>query len=222
MKILLIEDDIRLAENIALILKKSTYAVDLAHTLHDASLKLSPDYDLLIIDWKLPDGSGLELCRQLRKDDVSTPILMLTANSQLEDKIDGLNAGADDYITKPFDTEELLARIRAIVRRNSPVAKPIITLADLRIDTNLKQVWRGEKFINLSPREYAVLEYLALRPCQSVSRVDLLSHVWDENTSLFSNTVDVHIRYLRNKLDQGFQKKLIITVKGEGYALCDH
>ena len=223
MRILVIEDDEILANNVAAILRRSSYAVDTAFSVSEAKNKITnPDYDLLIIDWKLPDGSGLDLCREIRRDEGTVPILMLTANSQIEDKIEGLDAGADDYLTKPFEVNELLARIRALSRRNVNIAQPMITIADLRIDTNLKKVWRKESEIALSPREYALLEYLASRPCQAVSRTELLAHVWDENVNLFSNTVDVHIRYLRSKIDNPFTPKLIMTVKGEGYALCDH
>jgi len=223
MRILIVEDDIRLTKNIGIILKRESYAVDVANNFEEASIKFeSPDYDVIIMDWKLPDGSGLELCKQLRKNDIRTPVLILTSNSQLEDKVEGLNSGADDYLTKPFEVKELLARVRALGRRNGSVVKPIISIKDMIIDTNLKQVKRTGKIIDLSPREYALLEYMALRPCQGISRIELLSHVWDENANLFSNTVDVHIRYLRNKIDSGHSHKLIITVKGEGYAICDH
>ena len=223
MRILIVEDDIKLADNIGVFLKRESYAVDKVNTAVEAKDKIeSSDYDLIIMDWKLPDGSGIDLCIEARKNMISTPILMLTSNSQLEDKVEGLNSGADDYLTKPFEVKELLARVRALCRRNVSTIIPVITIADLIIDTNLKRVERNGVFVDLSPREYALLEYLALRPCQSVNRIELLSHVWDENANMFSNTVDVHIKYLRNKIDEGHKQKLIVTVKGEGYALCDH
>lgn len=221
MRILIVEDDIRLADNIATMLKHDSYAVDVANSVLEAEDKInSPDYDLVILDWKLPDGSGLDICKSMRAEGVFTPILMLTANSQSEDKVEGLDAGADDYLTKPFNHQELLARVRALVRRRSTVALPIITILDLKIDTNLKKVTRGSSEIELSPREYALLEYLATNVDKAISRVDLLSHVWDENANMFSNTVDVHIKYLRDKIDKKHSPKLIKTIKGEGYAIC--
>lgn len=221
MRILIVEDDIRLADNIATMLKHDSYAVDVANSVLEAEDKInSPDYDLVILDWKLPDGSGLDICKSMRAEEVFTPILMLTANSQSEDKVEGLDAGADDYLTKPFNHQELLARVRALVRRRSSVVMPIITILDLKIDTNLKKVTRGNSEIELSPREYALLEYLATNMDKAISRVDLLSHVWDENANMFSNTVDVHIKYLRDKIDKKHSLKLIKTIKGEGYALC--
>ena len=221
MRILIVEDDTRLAENIATFLKHESYAVDIANNFEDAQDKtISSDYDVIIMDWKLPDGSGLDLCRQLRAESIKTPILMLTANSQMEDKIEGLDAGADDYLTKPFDRLELVARIRALGRRNVSVVNPIIEIQDLIIDTNLRKVVRNNVEIELSPREYALLEYMATRVGVAISRVDLLSHVWDENVNMFSNTVDVHIKYLRDKIDKNSKIKLIKTIKGNGYALC--
>lgn len=221
MRILIVEDDIRLADNIATMLKHDSYAVDVANNASEASDKvISPDYDLVILDWKLPDGSGIEICKMMREEEVFTPVLILTANSQNEDKVEGLDAGADDYLTKPFNHDELLARVRALVRRKDVVTAPIIKISDLVIDTNLKLVSRNKVNIDLSPREYSLLEYLATRIDTAVSRVDLLSHVWDENANMFSNTVDVHIKYLRDKIDSNHATKLIKTVKGQGYALC--
>jgi len=222
MRILIVEDDIKLATNIATLLKHDLYAVDVANNQMEAEDKLaSPDYDVVIMDWKLPDGSGLEICKQMRRDKITIPVLMLTSNSQMEDKIEGLDAGADDYLTKPFDHQELLARIRALTRRNIGVSEPEICVNDLVINTNLKKVTRANIEIDLSPREYALLEYLATRVGIAVSRIDLLSHVWDENANMFSNTVDVHIKYLRDKIDKNHKIKLIRTIKGQGYALCE-
>lgn len=221
MRILIVEDDIRLADNVATMLKHDSYAVDVAHNSMEAMDKVcSPDYDLIILDWKLPDGTGIEICKQMRADEVFTPVLILTSNSQTEDKVEGLDAGADDYLTKPFNHSELLARVRALIRRKPIVNQTVITVDDLVIDTNLKKVMRNNIDIDLSPREYALLEYLASNIGNAISRIDLLSHVWDENANMFSNTVDVHIKYLRDKIDKNSNNKLIKTVKGQGYALC--
>lgn len=222
MRILIIEDDSRTLENLVKILKKQTFAIDQATNGQKGLDKaFAEDYDLILLDWMLPDLSGIEVCRQLRLEGKTTSILMLTAKSQLEDKLEGLNTGCDDYLTKPFAMEELLARIRALLRRRGHIAPtPLIEICDLKIDTISCRVWRKKQMIELSPKEYALLEYLARFKGQAINRIELLSHVWDENTDLFSNTVDVHIRYLRKKIDQGFKRKLIQTIKGRGYSLC--
>ncbi|MBI2465186.1 response regulator transcription factor [Candidatus Shapirobacteria bacterium] len=220
MRILVVEDDEILLKNISIILKRASYAVDTAKDVDEASNKLaSMEYDLVLMDWKLPDGNGIDLCKETRKNNPEVKIIMLTANSQVEDKIEGLDAGADDYITKPFEMDELLARIRSALRRSGLSTLKMIIIDDLQIDTALRIVKRGGKEIALSTKEYALLEYLALNEGMAVSRVDLLSHVWDENANIFSNTVDVHIRYLRNKIDKGRITKLIRTIKGKGYAI---
>jgi len=220
MRILVVEDDEVLLKNISIILRRSSYAVDTAKNYNEASQKLtSPEYDLVLMDWKLPDGLGVELCRETRKNNPEIKIIMLTANSQTEDKIEGLDAGADDYITKPFEMEELLARIRSALRRSGLSTLKTLVIDDLQINTALRTVKRDGREIALSTKEYALLEYLALNEGMAVSRIDLLSHVWDENANIFSNTVDVHIRYLRNKIDKGRVRKLIRTIKGKGYAI---
>lgn len=217
MRILLVEDDLRIGENLSQILTSKHYLVDWATTITKAEeLIFSLDYDLLIIDWMLPDGDGVSLCRSLRGEGLTMPILIMTARSQVEDKVDGLNAGADDYITKPFVMEELLARIRALLRRNKTTQTPLIMIADLEIDTNLHQVRRQGKLIPLSPKEYSLFEYLLQHPGQALSREEIFEHVWGEISDSFSNTVDVHIRFLRQKLPP----ELIKTIKGKGYALC--
>lgn len=221
MRILIIEDDRRTAENISKILRHESYAVDCAYSGNDGLDKAcSENYDLIILDRRLPDIEGIEVCRTLRKDKNNTPVLILTAKGQLEDKIEGLNTGADDYLTKPFEMTELLARIKALVRRNYPMESlPVIEIGDLKLDTSTCRVWRNGKEIILSPKEYALLEYLARFKGKALDRMDILSHVWDENADMFSNTVDVHIRYLRKKIDGDYSKKLIQTIKGKGYGL---
>ncbi|QQG41316.1 MAG: response regulator transcription factor [Candidatus Woesebacteria bacterium] len=223
MRLLLLEDDTIIAANIKSLLKGQGYAVDLAETIEEADLKISDnEYDCLILDRKLPDGEGLDLVKKLRVQNYKTPILILTARNQNYDQIEGLNVGADDYLAKPFDIDVLSARIRTLIRRGERIpSKPIIKIDDLVIDTNSQKVLRQNIEINLSPREYSILEYLALHKGQVIDRMTLLTHVWDENVDLFSNTVDVHIRYLRNKIDVKHRKKLIKTVRGGGYILCD-
>ncbi len=222
MRILLVEDDTRIAENISRYLKeKANFTIQIAHTFEEAEYLLSTEnYDGVILDWMLPDGDGLELLKLLRSKQITTPILLLTAKSQLEDKIAGLEQGADDYLTKPFALEELLARIKTIIRRRElSSATPLIIVGDLKIDTNTRAVHIGEREIDLAPREYELLEYLALKQGIVLSRQDLLDHVWGEEVDPFSNTVDVHIRYLRKKLKGG--KNLLRTIKGKGYMLCN-
>lgn len=222
MRLLVIEDDSRISANLSHMLTSVSYAVDLANTGNlGLSKAQSENYDLLIIDWMLPDLSGPQLIKILRSQGSSVPILMLTAKTQLDDIVEGLNSGADDYLPKPFHMAEFLARVRTLLRRTPVTINSTIQIADLTINSNLRQVTRAGKEISLSPREYALLEYLARHPNQSFDRVELLTHVWDENTDEFSNTVDVHIRYLRRKIDDPYPVKLIHTVKGKGYALLE-
>jgi DNA-binding response OmpR family regulator len=221
MRILIIEDDKRIRINLEKMLKNANFAVDTSENGRDGLDKArDEEYDAIVLDWRLPDLEGILVCQKLREEKITTPIIMLTAKSELEDKLKGLNTGADDYLTKPFEAKELLARIHAIIRRKGTInTQPIITIADLKIDTNCCQVWRNGKEITLSPKEYSLLEYLAKYKGKVIDRVELLSHVWDENADLFSNTVDVHIWYLREKIDKDSKLKLIKTVKGKGYAI---
>ncbi len=222
MRVLIIEDDNRIANNISQYLKeKSNFSSQISDTFEEAEYLLSTEnYDSVILDWMLPDGDGLTLLKLLRSRQITTPILLLTAKSQLEDKLAGLEQGADDYLTKPFALEELLARIKTIIRRKElSSATPFITVGNLKIDTNTRTVHIGERRIDLAPREYELMEYLALKQGTALSRQDLLDHVWGEEVDPFSNTVDVHIRYLRKKLKDG--KHILQTVKGKGYMLCN-
>ncbi len=222
MKILIIEDDRQIAQNLKELLVESTYTVDLAHTGEKGiDQALMENYDLIILDWMLPDLPGPEVSKSLRSAECTTPILMLTAKSQTEDLVEGLDAGADDYLTKPFNIDELLARVRALMRRPETLPDPIIKIKDITIDTNLRVVTKNNHEINLSPREFALLEYLAKYKNQSQDRLKLLSNVWGEDTNQLSNTVDVHIRYLRHKLGD-VSHQLIQTIKGKGYVLCSN
>lgn len=204
-------------------LEQNLFRVTIVATVEDAIVDLEiAEYDAVILDWMLPDAEGTELIHNLRQAQRTTPVLMLTARSQTEDVVEGLNAGADDYLTKPFAMRELLARLQALIRRRG-TAPPssMIHLDNLTINTNTCMVERGGKRIVLAPREYALLEYLARNMGTVVDRTTLLHHVWGEDVDLFSNTVDVHIRYLRKKIDQPYKKKLIHTVKQKGYVLCE-
>lgn len=222
MRILLVEDDSLIAKNIIIFLKRKGYSIDLSKTIEDAYGKATTEeYDLVILDRGLPDGDGLTLIKKIRDEEIHIPVLVLTARNEDTDIVEGLNLGADDYLSKPFDMEVLTARIKALSRRlNKIPLKPIIEINDLVINLNSAEVKRNNNIIKLSPREYAILEYMAIHPNQVIDRMTLLAHAWDETVDLFSNTVDVHIKYLRNKIDEGYKTKLIKTVRGKGYMIC--
>jgi len=217
MKILVVEDDPQIADNLQLILQKHTYVVDLVETIEDGAERvLSDEYDLLICDRRLPDGDGMEIIKLMRSNGLSTPTLFLTARSTQSDIVAGLDSGADDYLTKPFDSDVLLARVRALMRRRKKVViKPVLVVGNVQIDSNKREVKLKGVIITLSPKEYGVLEYLVSNMGKIVERIDILTHVWNEEVDLFSNTVDVHIRYLRQKLGNN----LIHTVRGKGYVI---
>ena len=222
MRLLYLEYDPQIAENIAIVLRNHTFSVDVVSTIDDAyELATEVEYDVLIFDRKIGNQDSAQLIAKLRNEDIGIPILLLTALSQKLEVIAGLNLGADDYLAKPFDSEELLARIRALTRRSrQQPALPILIIGDLQIDTNRHVVTRGGCEIELSPREYSILEYLGQNQGKAVERLDLLAHAWDSSVDIFSNTLDVHIAYLRKKIDVGHQNRLIKTVKGKGYMLC--
>lgn len=223
MHILIIEDDSVISRNLKKILENEKFQVTTAANAQDGLYQaVEESYDVIILDRMLPDEDGDAVCRKIREKNITTPILMLTARSQLEDKVEGLVSGADDYLTKPFAKEELIARIKALIRRKSgPSLSPVIKIGNLSINTNSAQVDRNGKVIKLAPKEYALLEYLALNKCKIIDRMTLLHHVWGEDIDSFSNTVDVHVRYLRRKIDSKSEKKLIKTVKNKGYMLCE-
>jgi DNA-binding response OmpR family regulator len=220
MRILVAEDHPSLARSIADGLRDDGYAVDLTFDGNEAlHLAASNPYDAIVLDLMLPGRDGFNIIQTLRRREVRTPILCLTARDGVTDRVKGLDLGADDYLVKPFAWEELLARVRSLVRRGHGQRSATIVVGDLEIDTARKSARRGEVQIELSAREYALLEYLAHRQGQVVSRSDIWEHLYDQHDETTSNVVDVYIGYLRNKIDREFPTKLIHTRRGQGYLL---
>ena len=222
MRLLIIEDEIDLANALARGLRQQGYAVDIAAN-GEQGLFLAEvnDYDLLILDLNLPDIDGLDICRDLHNKSPDLLILILTARDQIEDKIIGLDSGADDYLVKPFHFQELLARVRALLRRSGQERhKPVLEWRDLKLDPVTHTVWQGKRRLDLTRKEFAILEYFMRHPGKVVSQEELLEHVWDMNANPFTNTVRVHIRSLRKKLgDDAENPRYIKTVVGVGYSL---
>lgn len=220
MRILLVEDEPSAATMLAKGLREEAYAVDVAADGETALAQaFVNDYDLIVLDVVLPRKDGFRVCRELRGNGLTAPVLMLTARDAVEDRIEGLDSGADDYLAKPFDFDELLARVRALLRRRPALYPEIITVGDLSIDTHSRQVTRAEQSIDLTAKEYALLEYLARRAGEVVSRTDIAEHVWDESYDPFSKVIEVFIQRLRRKVDEGHALKLIHTRRGAGYML---
>lgn len=219
MKILLVEDEQNVIAFIKKGLEEEFYTVDVAESgTEGLVMAASNGYDLILLDIMLPGISGIELCRQLRQKGMKTPVLMLTAKDSVSSKVEGLESGADDYLTKPFAFSELLARIKALLRRASESVKELC-LDDLRVDLLSRKVYRGGKEIILTPKEFSLLEYLLRRKGRVLSRPQIIESIWGFNFDPNSNVVDVHIKYLREKINTGFPKKLINTVRGAGYIL---
>ncbi len=223
MRILLAEDDKRIANFVSKGLRENAYAVDVAtdgeNALYQAAIN---SYDVIILDVMMPLKDGFEVCRELRKEGIQTPILMLTARRAVDDLITGLDLGADDYLVKPFKFGELLARLRALLRRRPEIHPSKIVIADLEIDTAAQKVWRAGNEIGLTNKEYSLLEYLAREKGKVVSRAEIAEHVWDENFDVFSYLIEVYINRLRTKMDEGYARKLIHTRRGAGYILEDY
>jgi two-component system, OmpR family, copper resistance phosphate regulon response regulator CusR len=219
MRILLVEDEPDAAILIAKGLREQAFAVDVATDgEHAARQAYETNYDAIILDIMLPKRDGLAVCRQIRASGALTPILLLTALDAVESRIQGLDSGADDYLTKPFAFGELLARLRAIVRRGTrPIVPEVLSVADLRIDTRTREARRGPRGIRLTAREYALLEFFARRPGEVIGRSEIAEHVWDEQYDPFSNVIDVYVQRLRRKLDAEGEPSLIATRRGEGY-----
>lgn len=220
MRILLVEDEPRMANVIAKGLREQSYALDVANDgesgLYQSSIN---DYDLIILDVLLPQIDGYEVCRELRARGTTTPILMLTARATIDDRLTGFDAGADDYLTKPFSFRELTARIRALLRRDAQLRPDVFEIDDLIVDSASHRVSRGSHNVQLTAKEYALLEYLARRAGQLVSRTEIAAHVWDDSFDPFSNTIEVYINRLRKKIDGNHSPKLLHTRRGEGYIL---
>lgn len=220
MRILVVEDDPQLGPLIKRGLEAHHYAVDTIADGNDAlAMGRSVQYDVILLDILLPGMNGIEVCRALRQSQVTTPILMLTAQGDIENRVRGLDSGADDYVTKPFDFRELEARIRALLRREGTAKTPILQFMNVTLDATLHEVRRGDRLITLSSKEYALLEFLMRNPRQVLSRVTIAEHVWDYDAETYSNVIDVYIRYLRRKLCEDGEPDIIHTIRGSGYQL---
>lgn len=221
MHVLVVEDDVKIARYLKRGLEEADYAVDLAHSGQQAlDWVETVDFDFIIMDILLPEIDGITVCRTLRSRDVRTPIIMLTARDAIHDRVIGLDAGADDYLIKPFALEELFARLRALSRRTLDAPKTgILQIANLRLDTQTRQVERGGIGIKLTTKEFAILEYLMRKKGSVLTREAIADHVWNYGVFHESNVVDVYIRNLRRKIDDGFDDKLIYTIRGVGYKM---
>ena len=220
MRVLLIEDDVTIARLLKEGLEDEAYAVDVANDGSEGYRTAAADeYDVIILDIMLPGMNGYEVCRALRNDDNKTPILMLTARDAERDIVEGLDAGADDYLAKPFSFDVLLARIRALLRRPNEKLEEILQVGDLKLDPSSKKVMRASQEINLTAKEYGVLEYLMRNKGKVLSKEQIISHVWDFDADVLPNNVELFIMFLRRKIDKPFKSKLIHTVSGFGYKL---
>jgi len=215
---MLVEDDARIARFVAKGLREQSYAVDISATGEDALYQAEINtYDLVILDVMIPGRNGFEVCRELRKSGQRMPILMLTARDAVEDRITGLDQGADDYLTKPFEFRELLARLRALLRRSGELRPAKITVADLVLDTGAQAVSRSGRSVTLTAKEYALLEYLARNAGRVIGRAEIAEHVWDETFDPFSNLIEVYVNRVRRKIDADSSKPLLHTRRGAGY-----
>lgn len=220
MRVLLVEDDLRIANFVAKGLREQAYAVDVVHKGEDALYQAAINtYDLIVLDVMIPAPDGFAVCKELRKTGHRMPILMLTARDAVEDRIQGLDRGADDYLTKPFEFRELLARLRALLRRPSGLQPARLVVADLIVDTSGQTVSRGGKTIPMTAKEYALVEFLARNAGRVVGRAEIAEHVWDEEFDPFSNLIEVYVNRVRRKIDAGSVKPLLQTRRGAGYVL---
>jgi len=224
MHILVVEDEERLARLLRRILTGERHTVDLAHDgISGRDLALSNNYDAIILDVMLPGMDGMEICRQMRSEQVTTPVLMLTARGAVEDRVTGLNVGADDYLVKPFVVKELVARVNALLRRRDRrfEMNSHLSVGDLTLDLVSHEARRAGRLIELTAKEYSLLEYLMRHPNQVLSRDQIISSVWGYDTEALSNVVDIYIHFLRDKVDKGFSHSLIKTVRGLGYKIVE-
>ncbi len=225
MKILVVEDEHRIAQAIKKGLEQELHAVDIAYTGPDGyDFASTENYDLIILDRMLPEMDGMQICSKLRQKKNHTPILMLTAKGQIGDKVQGLNAGADDYMTKPFAFAELIARVKALTRRQKNPVVTDIVIADLSLNTQTYEIKRDGKYIQLSNKEFSLLSYMMRHPNTVLTKDQIIQNVWDYDADILPNTVEVYIRNLRNKIDSPFKnrKTLIHTVRGFGYKIGEH
>jgi DNA-binding response OmpR family regulator len=222
MRILVVEDEHRIAHSLQKGLEQERFAVDVAYTGNEGyDLASTEDYDLIILDIMLPEMDGLTICKELRKNKIHVPILLLTAKGQTSEKVTGLDSGADDYLTKPFSFDELLARIRALLRRKGTTVESVLSLDDLTMDTVSFEVKRGDTQISLTSKEFSLLEFLLNKKNQIVTKDQIIQHVWNFDADILPNTVEVYIKKIRDKIDNQFpdKKQLIQTVRGFGYKL---
>ncbi len=220
MRLLVIEDERKVASFVKKGLEEEHYAVDVAYDGEEGLyLAETNDYDLIVLDLMIPKLNGLEVLKRVRAKRNNVPILVLTARDSVEDKVKGLDAGCDDYLTKPFAFAELLARIRALLRREKAEKEPVLRIADLRLSLVTHKVTRGEKEIELTSREYALLEYFMRNPSKVLTRTMISEHVWDYHFDSMTNVIDVYVNYLRKKIDKDFEPKLIHTIRGIGYIM---
>jgi DNA-binding response OmpR family regulator len=218
MRVLVVEDNPKMADAIRKGLTQHNYAVDVYNRGFDAEdAAVETRYDVIVLDLMLPDRDGLDVCRNLRRRGVATPILMLTALADTESKVAGLDAGADDYLTKPFEFEELVARVRSLMRRGQPVESGLLKYGDLEFDLNQRRITRGGKPIRLSGKETALLEFFMRNPERVIARQTLVEKIWDTSYQPASNAIDVHVSSLRKKIDRDFEEAFIHTVVGAGY-----
>jgi DNA-binding response OmpR family regulator len=220
MRVLLAEDDAQVARFIRRGLREEQYAVDVAADGEEALfLAQTGEYDLILLDWMLPKRNGIDVLRTLRAQAVTAPVLVLTGRGEVSHKVEGLDAGADDYLTKPFRFEELLARVRALLRRRGDLVPTLLRVGDLELDGLRHRVERSGREISLTNREYALLDYLMRHAGEVVTRTSLSEHVWEQSFDPLSNVIDVHVARLRRKIDDGFPQRLLHTVRGKGYAI---
>ncbi|HVZ67648.1 MAG TPA: response regulator transcription factor [Patescibacteria group bacterium] len=220
MRVLVIEDEHKIAASIKRGLEQENFTVDLAHTAERGiDLALGEEYDIIVLDRLLPGMEGVEIVKTIREEEIHTPILFLTARGQLDDKVEGLNAGADDYMVKPFAFSELIARIRALTRRPQKSVGQTLVVEDLTLDTQSFDVERGGTKISLSSKEFSLLEYLMHHPNKILSKDQIINHIWNYDADVLPNSVEVYIKHLRDKIDKGYKSSLIHTIRGFGYKI---